>query len=50
MGISAHTETIKNMVALLLTPVILAVWKAEIGRIEVQDQSGQIVHETSSLE
>jgi hypothetical protein len=29
-----------------LTPVILATWEAEIRRMVVQGQSGQIVHET----
>jgi hypothetical protein len=31
-----------------LTPVILATWEAEIGRISVQGQSRQIVQETPS--
>jgi hypothetical protein len=31
-----------------LTPVILAPWEAEIWRIIVQGQSGQIVHKTTS--
>jgi hypothetical protein len=31
-----------------LMPVILATWKAEIRRIAVQDQSGQIVHKPPS--
>jgi hypothetical protein len=31
-----------------LTPVILATQKAEIRRMEIQGQSGQIVHETLS--
>jgi hypothetical protein len=30
-----------------LTPVILAIWKAEIGKIAVQGQPGQIVYENS---
>jgi hypothetical protein len=29
-----------------LTPIILATWKAEIGRIKVRGQPGRIVHET----
>jgi hypothetical protein len=29
-----------------LTAIILASWKAEIARVEVQDQSGQIIHQT----
>jgi hypothetical protein len=28
-------------------PVILATWEAEIGRIAIQGQSGQIFHKTS---
>jgi hypothetical protein len=32
-----------------LTPVILATWKAEMGRMEVRGQPGQIVLETPSL-
>jgi hypothetical protein len=31
-----------------LTPVILAIWEAEIRRIAVQSQPGQIVHEIPS--
>jgi hypothetical protein len=31
-----------------LTLVILTTWEANIRRIEVQDQPGQIVHETPS--
>jgi hypothetical protein len=31
-----------------LTPIILVTWETEIRRIEVQDQPGQIVHETPS--
>jgi hypothetical protein len=31
-----------------ITPIILATWKAEIGRIRAQGQSGQIVGETLS--
>jgi hypothetical protein len=31
-------------------PVIPATWKAEIRRITVQSQPGQIVHETPHLE
>jgi hypothetical protein len=31
-----------------LTPIILASWEAEIGRITVQGQPGQIVQETST--
>jgi hypothetical protein len=30
------------------TPVIVAAWEAEIGRIKVQNQSEQIVQETLS--
>jgi hypothetical protein len=30
------------------TPLILAVWEAEIGRIMIQGQSRQIVHENLS--
>jgi hypothetical protein len=33
---------------LVTQPVILATWEAEIGRIEVLDQSSQIVPETLS--
>jgi hypothetical protein len=32
-----------------LTPVILAIWKAEIERIEFRGQPGQMVHETPYL-
>jgi hypothetical protein len=32
-----------------LTPVILAIWEAEIGRIMVQGQPRQIVPKTPSL-
>jgi hypothetical protein len=32
----------------LLLPIILAPWKAEIGRIVVQGQPGQNVQETAS--
>jgi hypothetical protein len=31
-----------------LTPVILATWEAEIRRIEIQSQPGQIVHKILS--
>jgi hypothetical protein len=31
-----------------LTPVIPATWEADIERIEIQAQPGQIVHETTS--
>jgi hypothetical protein len=31
-----------------LTPVILATWETEIGRIKAGGQPGQIVHETPS--
>jgi hypothetical protein len=31
-----------------LTPVILVTWEAEIGRIVIGAQPGQIVHETLS--
>jgi hypothetical protein len=30
-----------------LTPIILATWEAEIGRIKVQGQPRQIVHEST---
>jgi hypothetical protein len=32
-----------------LTPVIVAIWEVEIGRIKVQDQPRQTVRETLSL-
>jgi hypothetical protein len=31
-----------------LMPVVSATWEAEIGRIDIQDQPGQIVLETPS--
>jgi hypothetical protein len=31
-------------------PIILAVWETEIGRISLQTQPGQIVHEIPSLQ
>jgi hypothetical protein len=49
---SSTLKVIKNyQIAgrLQLTPVILAVWEAEIRMIAVQTQQGQIVLETPSL-
>jgi hypothetical protein len=31
-----------------LTPAIVAIWEAEVGKIAVHGQPGQIVHETPS--
>jgi hypothetical protein len=38
-----------NAKCFLLLPIILATWEAEIGRIKVQGQLGEIVYETPPI-